>query len=122
MPELLSHEEIRMMLPPRPQDGHKGAFGHLFVLAGSRGFTGAAKLTCDAAMRSGVGLVTAGVPAPLADALAAALVEPMLLPLPATDTATTAFEALDAIQAFIQDKSAMVIGPGLSRHLSLIHI
>ncbi|HDP34018.1 MAG TPA: NAD(P)H-hydrate dehydratase [Candidatus Hydrogenedentes bacterium] len=122
MPELLSHEEIRMMLPPRPQDGHKGAFGHLFVLAGSRGFTGAAKLTCDAAMRSGVGLVTAGVPAPLADALAAALVEPMLLPLPATDTATTAFEALDAIQAFIQDKSAMVIGPGLSRHPSTMRL
>ena len=45
MPEMLSYQEIRDMLPERPNEGHKGTFGHLFVLAGSRGFAGAVKLT-----------------------------------------------------------------------------
>jgi len=122
MPEILSYQAIRDMLPERPVAGHKGAFGHLFVLAGSRGFAGAVKLTCNAAMRSGVGLVTAGVPAPLADVLAAGLVEPMLLPLPATDACTLAYQALEPIYDFIANKSAMVIGPGLSQNPATTHL
>ena len=63
---------LRTFLPKRPVDAHKGTFGHLFVIAGSRGFTGAAKLACEGAGRSGVGLVTAGVPRPLGDFVALA--------------------------------------------------
>jgi ADP-dependent NAD(P)H-hydrate dehydratase / NAD(P)H-hydrate epimerase len=122
MPELLSHQAIREMLPERSAAGHKGTFGHLFVLAGSRGFAGAVKLTCNAAMRSGVGLVTAGVPAPLVDVLAAALVEPMLLVLPATTECTLAYGARESIYDFIADKSAVVIGPGLSQHPATKHL
>ncbi len=122
MVELLSQQEIRRLLPERPGNSHKGTFGHLFVLAGSRRFSGAVKLTCDAAMRSGVGLVTAGVPAPLIDALAGFMAEPMLLPLPATDAGTTAYEAADAIHDFIEDKSAMVVGPGLSQEPSTMRL
>jgi NAD(P)H-hydrate epimerase len=122
MPEIMSYQAIREMLPERPAAGHKGTFGHLFVLAGSRGFAGAVKLTCNAAMRSGVGLVTAGVPAPLADVLATALVEPMLLPLPATDACTLAYQALEPIYDFIANKSAVVIGPGLSQHPATTHL
>lgn len=107
---------VRALLPPRAETAHKGAFGHLFVLAGSRGFTGAARLVCMAAYRSGTGLVTIGVPHTLADIVAAALVETMSLPLPATDTETFAAEALEPALAFAGDKQAVVIGPGLSRH------
>jgi len=122
MPEIMSYQAIREMLPERPSEGHKGTFGHLFVLAGSRGFAGAVKLTCNAAMRSGVGLVTAGVPAPLVDVLAAALVEPMLLPLPDTKECTLAYEALATIYDFIADKSALIIGPGLSQNPATKHL
>lgn len=122
MVDLLTQEEVREILPGRPAAGHKGTFGHLFVLAGSRGFAGAVKLTCNAAMRSGVGLVTAGVPAPLADMLAAALVEPMLLPLPATEACTLAYQAREPIYDFIANKSAVVIGPGLSQHAETMHL
>ncbi len=122
MPELLSRQEIQQLLPQRPREGHKGTFGHLFVLAGSRRFSGAVKLTCDGAMRSGVGLTTAGVPAPLADTLAAAFVEPMLLPLPVTDSGSIACEAADIVTDFAADKSAMVVGPGLSQDPSTMRL
>jgi len=112
----LSLEAMRGILPARPKDGHKGRFGHLFVIAGSRGFTGAARLVCEAALRSGVGLVTAGVPHPLADCLAAALLEAMSLPLHATDAESISSEALAPALRFAQDKSAVAIGPGLSVH------
>lgn len=122
MVELLTHQGICALLSDRPAKGHKGTFGHLFVLAGSRGFAGAVKLTSNAAMRSGVGLVTAGVPAPLADIIAAGLMEPMLLPLPATDLCTLAYKALEPIYDFITNKSAMVVGPGLSQNPATTHL
>lgn len=118
MAEILNACDVARMLPPRPAAGHKGTFGHLLVLAGSRGFTGAAVLVCDAANRAGAGLVTAGVPESLADIVAASLREPMSLPLPGTDTESLSCEGLEAILAFARDKSAMVLGPGLSQHPS----
>ncbi len=112
----LSRESMRAAMPARPEEGHKGTFGHLLVLAGSRGFTGAAKLVCEAAGRSGVGLVTAGIPYPLADILATSLTEAMTLRLPATKEETFAPAAVDPALKFVQDKDAVVLGPGLSRH------
>ena len=104
------------LLPQRPQDAHKGTFGHVFVVAGSRGFTGAVKMCCDAAMRSGAGLVTAGIPAPLGDVIGAAFYEPMSLLLPATQQETLARDALGPALEFAEGKDAIVLGPGLSRH------
>lgn len=112
----LDMETVRRALPPRTAQAHKGDFGHLFVLAGSRGFTGAAKLVCMAAYRSGAGLVTLGIPSTLADAVAASLLETMSLPLPATETETFAGAALEPALAFAANKQAVVLGPGLSRH------
>jgi len=112
----LTLDGLRAVLPNRPEAGHKGIFGHLFVLAGSRGFTGAAKLVCEAACRSGVGLVTLGIPYPLGDIIACALTEAMSLRLPSTDGESLAHEGLDQALAFAADKQAVVLGPGLSRH------
>jgi hydroxyethylthiazole kinase-like uncharacterized protein yjeF len=106
----------RKLLPHRPPDAHKGTFGHVFVVAGSRGFTGAVKMCCDAAMRSGAGLVTAGIPAGLGDVIGAALYEPMSLLLPATDQETLARDALGPALEFAEGKDAVVLGPGLSRN------
>ncbi len=108
--------DVRAWLPSRPRAAHKGTFGHLFIVAGSRGFTGAARLACEGALRSGVGLVTAGVPRPLADLIAMTPVESMSLPMPATEAETFALEALDEALAFATTKQAVVLGPGLSQH------
>ena len=106
----------RELAPHRPADGHKGTFGHVFVLAGALGFSGAAKLVGEGASRSGTGLVTLGVPASLASAMAAGLLEIMYHPLPATDEGTLAHAALEPAQAFARDKDAVVLGPGLTQH------
>ena len=112
----LTLETVRPKLPERPEAGHKGTFGHVFIVAGSRGFTGAAKLSCEAAGRSGAGLVTAGIPAPLRDVMGAALLEVMTLCLPSTEAETLSLAALEPALAFSRDKQAVVLGPGLSIH------
>ena len=114
MLEEMKADEIAALLPPRPLEGHKGTFGHLFVLAGSRGFTGAARMVCESAYRSGVGLVTLGVPKPLADIFAASLRETMTLVLPATDAESFAHAGLAHALAFARGKNAVTLGPGLS--------
>lgn len=112
----LSRERIRALLPERPQQSHKGTFGHLFVLAGSRGFTGAAKLACEAAGRSGVGLVTLGIPQSLSDVFGASLREAMSVSLPGTYAWSLSLNALEMALEFAADKQAVVVGPGLSRY------
>lgn len=103
----------RRLLPFRPVDGHKGTFGHVFILGGSRRFCGAPRMACDAAARSGAGLVTAGVPDALANVIGAGLVEPMCLPLPSTALESLSADALEPALAFAADKAAVVLGPGL---------
>ena len=112
----LSLKAVKALLPERPDAGHKGTFGHLFVLAGSRGFTGAAKLACLAAGRSGVGLVTLGIAHPLAEGVAGVLLESMTLPLPTTGAETLSYAAVEPALVFAKDKQAVALGPGLSTH------
>lgn len=116
MAKELDKTAVQDRMPRRPDVGHKGTFGHLFVIAGSRGFTGAAKLACEAAGRSGVGLVTVGIPYPLGDIIAAALTETMSLRLPSTDTESLSADALEPALNFARNTQAVVLGPGLSRH------
>jgi len=109
-------DTARALLPPRPFDGHKGNFGHVLTVAGSRGFTGAAKLATLAALRSGAGLVTLAVPFPLGDIVAAGLLEAMSLRLPATEDETFAHAAVEPALAATAGKQAVVLGPGIGRH------
>src|SRR3989304_1527572 len=60
--ELLEEQDIRWLIPSREPDTHKGTYGHLLVMAGARGKTGAAILACRAAMRAGSGLDTLAAP------------------------------------------------------------
>jgi ADP-dependent NAD(P)H-hydrate dehydratase / NAD(P)H-hydrate epimerase len=111
---LVEAGEIRGLLsPPRPRNAHKGDFGHLLVLAGSPGKTGAACLTCEAALRMGAGLVTLGIPESLNPILEAKLTEAMTEPLPETGGKTLGLAAYDRILALCEGKRAVVIGPGL---------
>ena len=60
--ELITRDQLRMLIPPRAPDAHKGDFGRVLIVAGSVGKTGAAALAAQGALRSGAGLVTVACP------------------------------------------------------------
>ncbi|MFH0985314.1 MAG: NAD(P)H-hydrate dehydratase [Candidatus Omnitrophota bacterium] len=95
---------------------HKGDFGRIFILAGSRGMTGAAHLAGMAALRSGAGLVTIGIPDTLYLALAKRDPELMIRPLPSTPVGTLSLKGFREIERFCTTQNVLAIGPGLSQH------
>ncbi|MBU1086205.1 MAG: NAD(P)H-hydrate dehydratase [Candidatus Omnitrophica bacterium] len=100
----------------RKKQVHKGECGHVFVLAGSRGLTGAACLSAQAALLSGAGLVTVGIAASLNNIIECKLTEAMSLSLPETSQASLSLKAFDPIKDFSQDIDVIIIGPGLSQN------
>ncbi len=113
--ELAGAGDLRQCLPARPFASHKGTFGHLLLLAASEGKTGAATLAAEGALRTGVGLVTAGVAASLNDILEAKITEAMTLPLPEAEGARAlGRSALQPVLKFLENKiTALALGPGL---------
>jgi NAD(P)H-hydrate epimerase len=111
--ELLQKEEIRPLVPKREPDTHKGTYGHLLVIAGSRGKTGAAILACRAAMRTGAGLVTLAAPRSLNNVLAGSLVEVMTEPLRDNAAEEMEFPSADEWGRLLQRKNALLFGPGI---------
>ena len=110
---LLEERQIRKWLSPaRRRDSHKGDYGHLLVLAGSVGKTGAAAMAGEAALRMGAGLVTVGIPRSLNPILEVKLTEVMTEPLPETKEQTLSLKALPSILRLCENKRAVVIGPG----------
>lgn len=106
---------VRQQLTRRP-DSHKGDYGRVFIVAGSRGMSGACILSCYAALRSGAGLVTAGVPKSLTSDLTRAFHEPMFQSFPETKAGTLSKKALPGISKFLATQDVLAIGPGLSRN------
>jgi len=103
------------ILPERKKDTHKGTYGHLFVIGGSPGLTGAVCLSSLAALRSGCGMVTAGIPESLNDIIEIKLTEVMSLPLPESGRRTIGIGAVDKCIEFIEKNvDGVVIGPGIS--------
>jgi NAD(P)H-hydrate epimerase len=102
------------MVRPRMRDAHKGSCGHILVLAGSPGKTGAAYMTAMGALRCGAGLVTLGVPESLHAIMEAKTTEVMTAPLPETASSHTIdSDAFRAVTELMEGKDAVVIGPGL---------
>lgn len=108
---ILSNEIIKNYLPIRPLDAHKGTFGTALIIAGSVNYTGAALLSGIAAYRSGAGLVTMAVPAPLHAALAGEFPEATWLLLP-HELGVISKEAVKIIQQNLTRATAILIGPG----------
>lgn len=108
--------DVRAALPQRKRTAHKYNVGKVFVLAGSRGFTGAAALTAQAVLRSGAGAVVLGTPETVYPILARKLSEAIVVPLPATQQGSLGLEGLQAIEERIQWADVTVIGPGLTRN------
>lgn len=103
----------------RSPKAHKGDFGHIFILAGSARFSGAAVLCAESAMRSGAGLVTLGIPKSLNNAIIKIKPEEvMTLPLPQTSSGSLSLGGYKKIKDFIKNIDVLVMGPGLSQDKS----
>jgi len=113
---LIEGAEFLPWFPPRDPNAHKGDYGHLLVLSGSPGKTGAAAMVCQAAIRVGTGLVTLGIPESLNPIMEGKLTEPMTEPLPETKEQTLGLLTRGQINKLCDRKTALAIGPGLSLH------
>jgi NAD(P)H-hydrate epimerase len=113
-PKILDHQAVLSILPDRDPWGHKGTFGKILLLCGSRGFTGAAYLAAMGALRSGAGLTFLGVPESIYAIEAVKLNEPVVFPLPDEDGKLSE-EAIPAILKRLPDMDAVLIGPGLGQ-------
>ncbi|OQA56277.1 MAG: Bifunctional NAD(P)H-hydrate repair enzyme Nnr [Candidatus Omnitrophica bacterium ADurb.Bin277] len=101
----------------RSLTAHKGDFGRVFVVAGSRGMTGAAYLSGMAALRSGAGLVTVGVPDAVYLIIARQGAEIMVRPFPSTTKGTLAPAGFQEIRRLAHSQDVLAVGPGLSGHV-----
>ncbi len=110
---LLEPSDGPRWLPPRRSDTNKGTYGHLLVVAGSRGKSGAAALAGLAALRSGVGLCTVATPVDALSDVQGHAPELMGVALPAA--AVLGPTHLDVLLAAAEGKDALVIGPGIPR-------
>lgn len=113
--ELLDGAAAAQMVVPRSRNSHKGTYGHLLVVAGSIGKTGAAVLCCRGALRSGAGLVSLCAPQPLNAIYESALSEAMTVPVSGGDDGAPSIRDLEAVLAAMAGKQAAVLGPGLGR-------
>ncbi|MFH1552561.1 MAG: NAD(P)H-hydrate dehydratase [Candidatus Omnitrophota bacterium] len=100
-------------IPVRREESHKGDYGRVLVLAGSRGMTGAAYLSSQGALLAGSGLVISGIPESLNGIMEVKLTEVMTLPLAETENHSLSPKAKGSILDFSKKCDVVVIGPGL---------
>jgi NAD(P)H-hydrate epimerase len=111
--DLLEEDDVLRMLPTRPRDSHKGDFGHVLVVAGSRSKPGAAALAALGALRAGAGLVTVATGRNAQPMVHAHCAEVMVEPLPETEGGTFSRTVLQPLLKLQEGKDVMVLGPGL---------
>lgn len=110
----LNHEKVLSILPDRAKDAHKGDFGKILLLCGSKGYTGAAYLAAMGALRSGAGLVFLGVPESIYAIEAVKLNEAIVFPLP-DKGGKLSNRAIPEIVERLPKMDAVLIGPGLGQ-------
>ncbi|HEY6274088.1 MAG TPA: NAD(P)H-hydrate dehydratase [Terriglobales bacterium] len=113
--DVIVSSDVQALSVPRRVDANKGNFGHVLVIGGSVGKSGAAAMAGMAALRAGAGLVTVACPKSVQPTVAAIAPELMTEPLPETDKGTVSLLALARREELLQGKTVVVIGPGLSR-------
>ena len=110
--KVLDHDAVLDMLPERDPDGHKGTFGKILLICGSRGYTGAAALAAMGALRSGAGLVYLAVPESIYTIEAVKLTEPVILPM-ADENGMLSANAAETLLPLLLKMDAILIGPGI---------
>lgn len=116
---LTRREEVSWLAAPRKMESHKGTYGHVLILAGSVGKTGAAVLAAKTALRSGAGLVTVATPSSALPVIASLGIEYMSVPLPETGEGTASLKALGdgLLDRLVEGKSVLAVGPGVSLNI-----
>ncbi len=117
----LSHEEVLKILPDRLPHSHKGDYGRILLLCGSRGYTGAAALAAMGALRSGAGIVYLGVPESIYAIEAVKLTEPVVFPLP-EENGMLSSQAMWKILEFLPKMDAVLMGPGMGCSLGTLAV
>ena len=115
---LITPGNLKKEIPERSQAAHKGHNGHLLVLAGSPGKSGAAAMTATSAMRAGAGLVTLGIPTSLNPVLETMVTEAMTVGLAETSEGALDDSAFESIMSLTRNKRCLAIGPGMGTHPS----
>ena len=103
---------IQNLLPKRDKETHKGDYGKILLLCGSKGYTGAAALAAMGALRTGAGVVYLGVPESIYQIEAKKLLEPVVLPMPDLDGKFSE-QAIDGILELLPKMDAVLVGPGM---------
>lgn len=110
----LTQKDVLALLPVREAESHKGDYGKVLLLCGSRGYTGAAALAAMGALRTGTGLVYLAVPECIYGIEAVKLSEPVVLPLPDADGMLSEL-AVQTVGQMLPKMDAVLIGPGLGK-------
>lgn len=113
---LVDRGDVLRFFAARRPDTHKGTYGHVLVVAGSRGKTGAASLAAKAALKMGAGLVTVATPESCLPMIARSMDELMTEPLAETPGGTISGKGLARILDLLKGKDALLLGPGISTH------
>lgn len=113
---LITGWDVRQRMPRRSRLAHKGDFGHILVIGGATGYAGAPAMAAIAAQRSGAGLVSALVPRSVYPIVAGAMLEVMTHPADETDIGSLNASSWKQWRERINEFSAIVIGPGMTRH------
>lgn len=106
-------KEISNILPKRNRDSHKGNFGRIGIIAGSRGMIGSAYLSAMAALRSGSGLVYNIVPKSLHEIFSIKLIESIIIPVEDNNTGHFILNSVNEVEKAIENKDVLAIGPGI---------
>jgi hydroxyethylthiazole kinase-like uncharacterized protein yjeF len=110
-PSLFAH-----LFRPRVQDSNKGLYGHVLVIAGGRGKTGAAAMSGIGALRAGAGLVTVASAESAIAQIASHAPEIMTEPLPETGDGSISMRVLDQLSGLVEKKNVVALGPGMGRN------
>lgn len=117
----LDREQVLSLLPDRDENAHKGNFGKILLLCGSRGYTGAAYLAAMGALRTGAGLVFLGVPESIYAIEAVKLNEPIVFPLP-DEGGKLGPKAIPEILKRLPQMDAVLIGCGLGQSEGIFEV
>lgn len=108
----LDHSQVLDLLPDRKKNSHKGDYGRVLLLCGSRGYTGAAALAALGALRCGAGLVYLAVPESIYEITAGRLLEPVVIPMPDCN-GKFAVDTIREIEPMLEKMDCILIGPGI---------
>ncbi len=120
--ELISGAELSSIFPRRRRTSHKGDYGHVLLIGGARGYSGAIALAAQAALRSGCGLVTVLTPESIAHLIASYAAEIMVRGVAETEAGSISAAGWTAWENRINDFDALLIGPGMTQHKDTVQI